>query len=291
MAKAASKKENIEIQAIKMGMICTNLVGSSPMIMNRFAFKAWQELLLPSRRENRASLEQSLKHDPYAEFRGSVYLNRDKKRPTMFHLPTGAVHGAVASAALDMPGAAKAKIERLVKVTDLQIDLYGVPQIFCAMVRNSDINRTPDVRTRAIFPEWCLTITLQYAVGLVTERAVANLIGAAGVLVGIGDWRGQKGGPYGGFQMVGDNNAAFTRIRKTQARAAQEKAFESPAFFDADTEELLRWFDEEVRRREMQDQLGHDGNRAGRRRKVNGGNPQVPTHVETSRGDYEGVEA
>ncbi len=261
MAKAVKKKtdEVIEVQEIVMRDFRANLLGASPMIMNRFAFKAWQELLLPSKRENRASLEQSLKHDPFSEFRGAMYLNRDSKRPTLIHLPTGAIHGALSSAALDMPGAAKAKIERLTKVVDLQVDLYGTPHIFCAMVRNSDIGRTPDVRTRPIFPEWCLTVTLRYAAALVTERTVANLLSAAGLLIGIGDWRGQKGGPYGAFQLVGDGDARFQQVKKMHGRAAQQKAFDTPIFYDADTEELLTWFEGEVRRREMEGQLGRKG--------------------------------
>src|SRR5262249_16341950 len=132
------------------------------LIMHRFPFKAWQELMLPSVRENRASLEQKLKHDPTAEYRSAFYLNRDSKRPALFHIPPGAFHGARASAAIDTAGARKAQIERLTKVVDLNIDLYGIPQIFCAMVRNSDMNRTPDVRTRPIFPVAACRITVRF---------------------------------------------------------------------------------------------------------------------------------
>jgi hypothetical protein len=242
--------EQIEIAEIHANDVVTNIVGTSPMIMNRFSQKAWQELLYPSERRSRATLEQSLKHDPVAEFRGAVYRNRDPKQPALIHVPNGAFHGALAAAALDIPGAAKAKIERLTRVVDVNINLFGVPQIFCAMVRNSDMNRTPDVRTRPIYPRWACTVTIRYIRNVLTERTIVNLLAAAGVIIGIGDWRGQKGGPYGAFRLVSDHDKEFLDIVKNGGRVAQQKALDTPIFFDEDTEELLTWFAREVERRE-----------------------------------------
>jgi len=255
----AKKKteEVIEISEIQMSEAQFYVVGTSPLIMHRFSRKAWQELLMPSVRENRASLEQKLKHDPHAEYRGAFYRNRDPKAPALFHLPNGAFHGALAAAALDMPGAKKAQIERLTRVTDINIDLFGVPEIFCAMVRNSDIAHTPDVRTRPIFPRWCCVVTIRFVKNIVTQRTIANLFGAAGAITGIGDWRGQKGGPYGSWKLVGPNDHQFREIKK-QGRTVQLKAYEKPAYYDEDTTEILGWFESEVRRREMQDHLSDD---------------------------------
>jgi len=257
MAKKAATSEIIEIQAIEMASLSFHVVGTSPLIMHRFSQKAWQELLLPSLRENRASLEQKLKHDPYAEFRGAFYRNSDKRAKSLFHLPNGSFHGAIASAALDMPGAKKAQIERLTKVTSVNIELFGTPKIFCSMVRNSDISRTPDVRTRPIFPQWACEVEVRYAKSSLTSKAVANLFGAAGMIIGIGDWRGQKGGPFGAFKTVSPKDREYAAILK-QGRVLQQKAYEKPLFYDEDTEEILTWFASEVRQREMEGKLRKD---------------------------------
>jgi hypothetical protein len=258
MAKKAPVSEIIEIQAIEMASLDFHVVGTSPFIMHRFSQKAWQELLLPSIRENRASLEQKLKHDPYAEFRGAFYRNSNPRAKTAYHIPNGAFHGAIASAALDMPGAKKAQIERLTKITSVNIELYGIPKIFCSMVRNSDISRTPDVRTRPIFPRWACTVSVRYAKNALTAKAVANLFGAAGEIIGIGDWRGQKGGPFGAFRTnVSVNDKEFKSILK-EGRVAQLKAYDKPLFYDEDTEEILTWFATEVRRRELEGKMRSD---------------------------------
>lgn len=266
--KKKGAKEMIEVSEIDMTEITFYIVGTAPLIMNRFSQKAWQQLLLPPQSVNRAEREQTLKHNPVEEFRGAVYKNRDHKRPAFLHIPNGMFHKAIASAALDIPGATKAKIERLTKIPDVNIDLYGVPRLFCAMVRNSDMNRTPDVRTRPIFEQWACAITVRYVTGILTERTIAALLGAAGKIVGIGDWRGEKGGPYGAFRIAQQDDKEYGLIVKTMGRKAQEKALASPVCYDPDTEELLGWFEAEVARRERTKQLGAGADRG--RRKVTG---------------------
>lgn len=273
MMKKKGAKESIDVNEIDMTELMFYIVGTSPLIMNRFSQKAWQQLLLPPTSVNRAEREQTLKHNPVEEFRGAVYRNRDDKRPSLIHVPNGMFHKAIASAALDIPGATKAKIERLTKIPDVNIDLYGVPRLFCAMVRNSDMNRTPDVRTRPIFDQWACKITVRYVTGILTERTIAALLGAAGKIVGIGDWRGEKGGPYGAFRLAQEDDKEFGLITKTMGRKAQVQALASPVCYDPDTEELLSWFEAEVARRERTSQLGAGAGRGrgtastGRRKK------------------------
>jgi hypothetical protein len=122
-----------------------------------------------------------------------------------------------------------------------------------AMVRSSDMARTPDVRTRAIFPEWACTIEVSFVSSLIKERQVINLLAAAGIIVGIGDGRPQKGMSYGKFRVADDRDEEFIRIvkkKKTQGRAAQIKAIADADTYDAETEELLTWFQQEVKNRE-----------------------------------------
>jgi hypothetical protein len=251
MAKAPKDEFVLEIQELQMSEVTMHILGSSPMIQHRFPFKAWQELLLPSKQKNRAELEGTLKHDPINEFRESLYRNRDKTSPAMFHVPNAQFHSAIAGAAIDIAGAKKAVIERLTQVTDVNINLFGVPQFFMAMVRNSGFNATPDVRTRPIFPEWACAVTLRYMRPNLTERVMGRLAGAGGKIRGIGDWRPEKGGPYGTWDIVSSDNPDYRRILSKQGRAAQQKAWDNPVAFDIDSEELFAWYQAEIHRREM----------------------------------------
>lgn len=249
----AAKKEKLvdEIQPIKTRRLIVNIVGETPFISHRFQTKAWQELLLPSRRKNAAAREASLKHDPVAEFRECLYRNRSPRAQTLFHMPEGMIHGAMAHAAIDLPGAKRASIQRLVSLPKQDMHIWGVPMLKMDMVRNSDPKRTPDVRTRAIFPKWAVkNIIIDYKVDPLNDGEIINLLGAGGIIVGCGDWRPQKGGGHGKYRVCNTDDVELKSICASGGRVQQLKAYEQPECYDVDTEELLSWFNAEISRRE-----------------------------------------
>jgi len=246
----APKSKVLEIKPIKMQHASTYLWGTSPMIMHRFSSKSWRELLLPAQEKNKAERAETLKHDPLTEFRECCYRNRNPNEPTAIHFPAGAFSKAIAAAALDIPGATKSQMLRLVSIMSTQVNIYGIPMLGMDMVRNSDMARTPDVRTRAYFPEWCCRIDIEYVSTLINQQQILNLISAAGTIVGLGDYRPQKGGQHGKFICTTEDDANVVRIVKHQGRAAQEAALLNPSFFNEDSAELYSWFVEEVARRE-----------------------------------------
>lgn len=269
----------IEIAELKMGQLRCHLLGTSPMIMHRFSSKAVRELLLPSPKKNAAEKATTLKHDPVTEFRETIYRNRDPRTPAAIHVPTNAFSQALANVALDMPGATKSQLIRLTSVVDSHIDLFGLPRLYMAMVRQSGIERTPDVRTRAIFPRWACSLTVQYVASLLKENQIANLLANSGIIIGIGDWRSQKGGNNGSFKLVPENDPEFRDIVKNEGRKAQLHAIEHPVCHDADTEELLAWFDAEIKRRERDKELGRHHVRTPLTQRVPRGNGKHVGHA------------
>ena len=246
------KDEHIEIVELKYAKMAAFIVSSTPLYLHRFSQKARQELLYPERKKNKAALERALKHDPLKEFRECCYRTADKDSPTLFHIPCGMLNRAMADAAIDLPGSVKkAKIQRMVQIVDLNIALFGIPCLDMKMVRSSDMNRTPDVRTRPLFNEWAAKVTLGFPVGILTQQDVGSLLQAAGMLIGLGDWRPQRGGSNGKFKVVNQNDEELLRIVGAQGRAAQLLAFENPSMADDETAELYDWFQEQLSLREQ----------------------------------------
>lgn len=251
----AKKTESSEINILELEtrrvQLC--LLGTTPLIFNRLSEKAKRELLMPKGRKTAADKAQQLKHVPMAEYRDSVYRNRGSDCKTRLAFPAPGFKGACASAALDIPGAKKTEMGRLTWVEGYQIDIYGIPKIFMCGVRSADMNKTPDIRTRAIVPEWACTVTIGFVRPNLNETSVARLMAAAGIIVGVGDFRQEKGkGDFGRFALVDKNHPGWSRyqqIVKTGGRVAQDRALEDPEPFDLETEELLAWFDAEVDRR------------------------------------------
>jgi len=253
MAKpvAASGSPEISVLEVMQGEMNFCIVGTSPFIYNAMSEKVWHELLMPAPKKNAAEKAANLKHSPFDEFRNSTYQNRDADAKTRLNFLCAAFKKGIAAAALDIPGANKSQIGRLVWVNGERVDMYGVPKIYCAIVRSADMNRTPDVRTRAILPEWACRISLRFMKPILKEQTIANLLAAAGWIQGVGDGRQQKGSlSYGQFRLVSEDDPDFVRICKNGGREAQEAALANPETHDEETDRLLEWFVEERQRRD-----------------------------------------
>lgn len=246
-----TKTDNAEvfISKVEQAQLTFCILGLSPLICNRMSEKARQELLLPSLRKTAATKATTLKHDPLTEYRDSPYRNLASNAPTRLQLLASMFKKAMMTAALDIPGAKKTQIGRLLYLAGDRIDLYGQPEMFMAVTRSADMNRTPDVRTRAILREWACRITIRFTVPIIKDVSVANLLAAAGTQAGVGDFRVEKGaGSYGTFEPVSADNKDWQRIAKI-GRVEQDKALKSPGFYDDETASLFTWFEAEVPKR------------------------------------------
>ena len=252
MAKTRAKTNETEVELIPInkGTATFLIVGTSPLIYNAVSEKAKRELLLPGGRKNAASRAQTLKHDPLAEYRSSVYRSRDDAGPTRLVFPSPAFKQAMAQAALDIPGATKAAVGRLSWVTGDKVAVYGIPQLHMGVVRSADINHTPDIRTRAILSRWACAIRINFVMPQLTQKHVVTLLGAAGVLCGIGDFRQGKGaGSYGQFRIADPDDEELSEIMNAGGRAAQDDALENPTAYDEETLSLFTWATAEISRK------------------------------------------
>lgn len=249
-SKKGDNGTSVDIMTLTTKSLQAHIVGTSPLICNAMSQKVQQDLLLPAKKKNRAEKEGTLKHDPLAEYQRSPYRSKGDDAATRIIFPGGGFKAALAQAALDIPGAKKAEIGRLSYVTERNIPIYGIPQMYMAVVRSADMARTPDVRTRAILDEWAATVTVTFVTPNLTEQAVANLLAAAGIIVGIGDGRPQKGKlNFGQFRLASEGDPQFRRIVGTGGREAQDDALANPTCYDLETEELWSWWQAEARRR------------------------------------------
>lgn len=248
--KAAS--EYVEILEVQKGHVQFCILGNTPLIYEALSFKGKCQLLAPGKTKTTAERQQHMKHHPVEEFRESVYRLVDPTAPTYLSAPSAWFKKAMIGSAIDVPGATKSAMGRLCWVLRESSPLYGIPTLKMDMVRSSDMNRTPDIRTRACVAAWACIITIEFARPQVTEKTVTNLLAWAGMIRGVGGWRPEKGsGQYGQFRLVGPTDPEFVRILKTGGRQAQEQAMATPVCYDDESQRLFDYFNEEVTRREL----------------------------------------
>ncbi len=242
----------ITVVPIKMTEMYFNLVGISPLVPHAVSAKAKGSLLFPAPKKNAAEKASSMKHEPYEEYRDAAYkFTDDDNQPVRFYMPADCVHAAMSSVAIDMVGARKAQIGRLTSVPGIKLPLYGIPKIYTTMVRSSDPQRTPDVRTLPILEKWALPrVNVHFVGSLIKEASIANLLANAGVIIGIGDGRPEKGKKtFGKFRLASDDDPELLTIMKSGTRKTQDAALAHPEYYDIETRQLLEWFGIELNRR------------------------------------------
>lgn len=249
MPKKTETTSEIQITPLKRGSIKLRIIGTTPMFQNRMAAKAQQQLLVGSTKKGAAD-RAKIKHNPLEEFRDSAEILPDG--PTALGIRVVAVKAAMCTAAIETAGLTKTSAQRLLFMPGDHFALYGIPQLRMDVVRSADINRTPDVRTRAFLPKWGAEIEINYVSPQLSATSVVNLLCNAGVLIGIGDYRQEKGkGAYGSFRVLGDGekDAEWDDLIKNHGRMKQLKALKDPEYADKDTADLMEFFHSEVKRR------------------------------------------
>ncbi len=246
--KKAVESATVVIESMKTVSMEVWIKGITPLITNKMSQKVIHGLLLPKGKKTAGEKASTMKHNPYEEFRATAYILEDG--PTFLGFPAVAVKSAMGTAALEVPGAKKTQIQRMVFILEDLIPIWGIPEVLCAVVRTADMAHTPDVRTRMIIPHWCARLHFKFPSPQMNEKAIVNLLSAGGFLCGIGEWRQEKGsGNYGSFTVTNEDDPEVQQLIKEAGRETQIKAFESPEPYNAETKELLSWFNGEAEAR------------------------------------------
>ena len=237
----------IRIPEIKMQVTSVRLIGRTPLFCNRMSAKAKQQLLVGGKRKTAAE-RQLIKHDPMTEYRASMLVepSMDTRSAVMF--PAVAFKGAMATAALVVAGIRKTDVQRLVYIPEEYVPIFGIPKLRMDVVRSADIGKTPDIRTRAFFPEWGTELTIEHASDTLGTTSILALLHNAGIVCGVGDFRQEKGkGGYGTFRIL-DASEDFPEYLLD--KDAQREAIENPVMADQNTRELWEMYEEEVASRQ-----------------------------------------
>ena len=248
MAKKETTEE-ITIQPLRRGSVKLRIIGVTPLFQNRMANKAKQQLLVGGQKKGKADRAQ-IKHDPLREFRDSAEILPNG--PTALGLRVVAVKAAMCTAALETQGLTKTSAQRLLFMPGDFVPLFGTPQLRMDVVRSADINRTPDVRTRCFLPKWGAELEVQFITPQLSVASVVSLLCNAGILVGVGDYRQEKGkGSFGSFRVLGEGeeDSEWDELVEGHGREAQLAALNDPEFADQDTRDLMDFFASEVKRR------------------------------------------
>jgi len=193
---------SVLLARVKIETMLVPIIGTSPLIVSRFTEKQKRAMLATQQKRKEAKEPR----DPDAEYESSLYL-LDDETPGM---PAVAFKAATISASRFYA--------RTVKMVELRqflffqgemskqaqqqlVRIVGEHHSREDVVRLAGPSRSADLRYRAEFSDWSTTLTVAFAAGCISRDSILSLIHAGGFGVGVGEWRPERNGELGRYEI------------------------------------------------------------------------------------------
>lgn len=188
----ATETQVVQALEIEVQRIQLRLRGTSPLIVHRWSEKAKKEML--DKQMKRAGRGKEAK-DPERDYREALYVREDGS----YGFPAVAFKAAAVRAGTycDMK---MTFLRGAFHVEGELVQIEGDPKMREDMVRVGV--GTADIRYRPEFPTWTATLNVVYNARAITVEQIVNLFNIAGFAVGVGEWRPEKDGQYGRFEVA-----------------------------------------------------------------------------------------
>lgn len=202
----------LEIHRIDTETLIVPVQGTSPLLVHHFSEKAKRQMLANMQGDRAPKVAK----DPEAEFRAATYfLEPDENGNDRYGFPVVGFKAATVGGARFYRGVTMTALRQsLYFQGELGADrqqmavIYGTPEMREDVVR---VGRGTDLRYRPLFWPWSTILVVTYVSSMLTKSSVLSLIDAGGMGVGVGEWRPQRGGDFGTFQIDQDRDVEILR--------------------------------------------------------------------------------
>jgi hypothetical protein len=196
-ATRTTQPEKIEIPGIELQVAPISVYGLSPLLVNNFNEKTRRELEDSQTGEVSKKGKKPPRH-PEEEFQNARILD-DKGRDCV---PARYIKQAIVTAAT-LAEMKKTEVRATVYVMGDLIPIEGdKPRMRTDMVRVGRFgSKTPMPRYRAEYVKWGLSFRVQFEPRILSPQKLVYLIRRAGLNVGLCEWRPEKSGELGRFDI------------------------------------------------------------------------------------------
>lgn len=187
----------LKLAPIKKQIVRLRITGTSSLIQHKWSTKALQ--MMRDKHAGKKTRERE-KRDPEFECKEATYFTAKGQ----YGVPAMAIKTAIIEAAHKDIGVEKTLVKKALFIRCN--DPAKVLEMDCdAPITREDTVRvgqgSADLRYRPEFHRWSVDIEFEIDAELLRVEDLVNLIDRAGFGVGIGEWRPEKGGEYGRFEV------------------------------------------------------------------------------------------
>lgn len=190
----------VAIKRIGTETLRVPLVGTAPLIVHKFSEKAKRQML--DAMQGRKSPKEA--KDPVAEYEAAFYRLDDDG----YGFPVIAFKAASVSACRFFGKQMPMTLARQCIFIDGEFskrDGQKLARIDGSPHMREDVARVgmggTDLRYRPEFTEWTTSVDVTYVKSMLTRESVLSLIEAGGLGVGVGEWRPERKGDFGTFEI------------------------------------------------------------------------------------------
>ncbi len=190
----------VSISRIDTETLRVPIVGTAPLIVHKFSEKSKRQML--DAMQGRKTPKQA--KDPEAEYEAAFYRHDDGG----YGMPVIAFKAATVSAARFYGKSVSMTALRQFVFFDAEFskaDGQKLARIVGTPHMREDVTRVgmggTDLRYRPEFTEWTTSLEVTYVRSMLTYESVLSLVNAGGMGVGVGEWRPEKRGDFGTYEV------------------------------------------------------------------------------------------
>lgn len=194
------KQVDIQLPQLKIARIEVNIRGITPLMTHKWSEKALRQMR--DKQQGRAKMRKDPK-DPEADFQGAKYLDEQGRDC----VPLLGFKNAIVSAARYAEDMKMTVLRGALRVEnpDNPASLL-LPIQFSKCVMREDVVRvgmgTADLRYRPEYHDWKTKFVVAFNRSMLSAEQVLNLVNLAGFSVGLCEWRPEKDGMHGQFEVA-----------------------------------------------------------------------------------------
>jgi hypothetical protein len=194
---ATSESKVIEIPEIRRVRMQVTIEGVTPLICHRFGERAIEKM--EAVQVHAAKLKKEPR-DPEADFKDAMYHpNGDVNR---HGFPAGGVKKALVCAGGRFADETMTVLRGVIQIPAFLLDIEApYPEMRKDPTRLS--NGAANLAYRPGYSPWKMKVPVEFNETMISQAQVLNLFQLAGFSIGLGDWRPEKNGTFGQFQIAG----------------------------------------------------------------------------------------
>ncbi len=200
----AKQELKIQISAPNIKIIKAKIIGTSSLIFHKWDEKAIKMIL--DKQMKKAAKGREVR-DPEKEYESSFYYDKDKN----IAFPARNINQAIVGSARFIQGVPMTILRGSIFIEG---DVDGmIPVAYKKKQMRQDMVTvgmgTADIRFRGELLDWSMEFIMKFDSDLLSAEQVLNLLQRAGFSQGLGEWRPEKNGDNGTFEVSSTSESAL----------------------------------------------------------------------------------